>query len=211
MFTEVSGQMEEDEIHYLYGLKRSEIYKQLNPIKYGDGVYTYKAAVYGNVFGKYLNGKIADAYLNHIGATHWEILNNFSQQGVMLNGDHLLRTGVKQEERAIHNLNFIKLLMASTNRTAWYTGGDLIVTNGAGQVVANIQLKTSAGSGTWIGNIRTATLKQQIELIKTTLLTDHKLTAQNFYTMLKTSSVGEQLGDAIVEDAYQMSKKILGL
>jgi hypothetical protein len=49
-----------------------------------------------------------------------------------------LRTGVKQEERAIHNLNFIKLLMASTNRTAWYTGGDLIVTNSSGQVVANI-------------------------------------------------------------------------
>lgn len=211
MFTEVGGQMEEDEVHYLYGLKRSEIYKQLNPIKYGNGVYTYKAAVYGNVFGKYLNGKIADAYLNHIGATHWEILNNFSQEGAILDGDHLLRTGVKQEERAIHNLNFIKLLMASTNRTAWYTGGDLIVTNSSGQVVANIQLKTSAGSGAWIGNIRTATLKQQIELIKATLLTDHKLTAQNFYTMLRTSSVGEQLGDAVVEDAYQMSKKILGL
>lgn len=211
MFTEVGGQMEEDEVHYLYGLKRSEIYKQLNPIKYGDGVYTYKAAVYGNVFGKYLNGKIADAYLNHIGATHWEILNNFSQAGAILDGDHLLRTGVKQEERAIHNLNFIKLLMASTNRTAWYTGGDLIVTNGSGQVVANIQLKTSAGSGAWIGNIRTATLKQQIELIKTTLLTDHKLTAQHFYTALKTSSVGEQLGDAVIQEAYSLSKQALGL
>jgi lipoprotein signal peptidase len=50
----------------------------LNPIKYGNGVYTYKVAVYGNVFDRYLHGKIADAYLNHIGATHWEILNNFS-------------------------------------------------------------------------------------------------------------------------------------
>lgn len=211
LFVEIGGKMEDDEIHYLYGLNKAEIYRQLNPIKYGDGVYTYKTAVYGNVFGKYLNGKVADAYLNHIGATHWEILNNFSQQGAILDGDHLLRMGVKQEERAVHNLNFIKLLMASTNRTAWYTGGDLIVTNGSGQVVANIQLKTSAGTGAWIGNIRTATLKQQIELIRSTLLLDHKTTAHNFYAMLKTSSVGESLGDAAIKEAYKMSKMALGL
>ena len=211
MFNDVSGRMEDDEIHYLYGLNKSEIYKQLNPIKYGDGVYTYKAAVYGNVFGKYLNGKIADAYLNHIGATHWEYLNNFSQKGVLPNGDHLLNSSVKQEERAIHNLNFIRLLMASTNRTAWYTGGDLIVTNGAGQVVANIQLKTSSGTGAWIGNIRTATLKNQILLIKTTLLNDHQTTAQNFYEMLKTSSVGESLGDAVIKEAYSLAEKNLKL
>lgn len=211
LFTDVSGPMEEDEIHYLYGLNRLEMYKQLNPIKYGDGIYTYKAAVYGNVFGKYLNGKIADAYLSHIGATHWELLNNFSQQGAIMDGDHLLRSSVKQEERAIHNLNFIKLLMASTNRTAWYTGGDLIVTNGSGQVVANIQLKTSGGTGAWIGNIRTATLKSQILLIKTTLLTDHLTTAKNFYNMLKTSSVSMQLGDAVIKEAYKAAKQGLGL
>ena len=211
MFNDVSGRMEDDEIHYLYGLNKSEIYKQLNPIKYGDGVYTYKTAVYGNVFGKYLNGKIADAYLNHIGATHWEYLNNFSQRGVLPDGDHLLNSSVKQEERAIHNLNFIRLLMASTNRTAWYTGGDLIVTNSAGQVVANIQLKTSSGTGAWIGNIRTATLKNQILLIKTTLLNDHQTTAQNFYEMLKTSSVGESLGDAVIKEAYTLAEKNLKL
>lgn len=211
MFTDVSGRMEDDEVHYLYGLNKSEIYKQLNPIKYGDGVYTYKTAVYGNVFGKYLNGKIADAYLNHIGATHWEFLNNFSQKGVLPDGEHLLRSSVKMEERAIHNLNFIRLLMASTNRTAWYTGGDLIVTNSSGQVVANIQLKTSSGSGSWIGNIRTATLKTQINLIKNTLLLDHKTTAENFYAMLKTSSASAALGDAVIEEAYNLAKKTLGL
>lgn len=211
MFNDVSGRMEDDEVHYLYGLNKSEIYKQLNPIKYGDGVYTYKTAVYGNVFGKYLNGKIADAYLNHIGATHWEYLNNFSQRGVLPDGDHLLNSSVKQEERAIHNLNFIRLLMASTNRTAWYTGGDLIVTNSVGQVVANIQLKTSSGTGAWIGNIRTATLKNQILLIKTTLLNDHQTTAQNFYEMLKTSSVGESLGDAVIKEAYSLAEKNLKL
>ena len=211
MFNDVSGRMENDEIHYLYGLNKSEIYKQLNPIKYGDGVYTYKTAVYGNVFGKYLNGKIADAYLNHIGSTHWEYLNNFSQKGVLPDGDHLLNSSVKQEERAIHNLNFIRLLMASTNRTAWYTGGDLIVTNSTGQVVANIQLKTSSGTGAWIGNIRTATLKSQILLIKTTLLNDHQTTAQNFYKMLKTSSVGQSLGDAVIKEAYSLAEQSLKL
>ena len=81
LFKDVYGQMEDDEIHYLYGLNKSEIYQQLNPIKYGNGLYTYKTAVYGKTFGRYFNGKVADAYLNHIGATHWEFLNNFSQNG----------------------------------------------------------------------------------------------------------------------------------
>lgn len=211
LFTDISGQMEVDEIHYLYGLNRSEIYQQLNPIKYGNKVYTYQTAVYGNVFGKYLSGKIADAYLNHIGSTHWEILNNFSQTGELIDGDHLLNSSVKQEERAIHNLNFIRLLMASTNRTAWYTGGDLIITNSKGQVVANIQLKTSGKAGSWIGNIRTSTLEKQIKLIKTTLLLDHEQTAKNFYSMLKTSSATSALGDAVIEEAYMLAKKGLGL
>ena len=101
--------------------------------------------------------------------------------------------------------------MASTNRTAWYTGGDLIVTNSRGEVVANIQLKTSSGTGAWIGNIRTATLKNQILLIKTTLLSDHYITAQNFYEMLKTSSVGEALGDAVIKEAYFLAEKNLKL
>lgn len=211
LFRSISGSMEYDEVDYLWGLDRSEIYKRLNPIKYGDGLYTYKVAVYGSTAGRFYNGKVADAFLNHIGATHWEFLNNFSQTGQLLDGEHILNSTVKEEERAIHNLNFIKLLMASTNRTAWYTGGDLIVTNASGQVVANIQLKTSGGSGSWIGNIRTAALKTQILLIKTTLLIDHKQTAKNFYEMLKTSSVGEQLGDAVIEEAYELAKQNLGI
>ena len=101
--------------------------------------------------------------------------------------------------------------MASTNRTAWYTGGDLIVTNSQGKIVANIQLKTSGGTGSWIGNIRTATLKNQINLIKKTLLTDHQKTAENFYSMLKTSTASAALGDAVIDEAYNLAKKALKL
>ena len=211
LFKSVEGTVEEDELNYLWGLDKSDIFKRLNPIKYGNGIYTYKAAVYGNIKGRFYNGKIADAFLNHIGATHWEFLNNFSKTGELLDGDHLLKTSVKDEERAIHNLNFIRLLMASTNRTAWYTGGDLIVTNNQGQVVANVQLKTSGSSGAWIGNIRTAALKTQILLIKNTLFLGNKQTAQVFYDTLKTSSVGEKLGDAVIQEAYNLAEKSLGL
>lgn len=210
LFRSVNGEMETDEINYMWGLESSDIKKRLNPIKYGDGLYTYKVAVYGSIAGRFYNGKIADAFLNHIGATHWEYLNSFSQKG-FLPPDDLLHSSVKDEERAIHHLNFVKLLIASTNRTSWYTGGDLIVTNSSGQVVANVQLKTSGGSGSWIGNIRTASLKSQIVKIQETLFSDHQKTAQSFYTSLKTSSVGEQLGDAVIEEAYYLAKQHLNL
>ncbi len=210
LFKSVNGEMEADEINYMWGLESSDIKKRLNPIKYGDGLYTYKTAVYGSIAGRFYNGKIADAFLNHIGATHYEYLNSFSQQG-FLPPEDLLHSSVKDEERASHHLNFVKLLIASTNRTAWYTGGDLIVTNSAGQVVANVQLKTSGGSGSWIGNIRTASLKSQILKIQETLLSNHQKTAENFYTSLKTSSVGEQLGDAVIEEAYNLAKQHLNL
>jgi hypothetical protein len=130
--------METDEVLYLYDLNRSDLYQRLNPVKNTKGTYLYKNIIYGDISGRFYNGKIADAFLNHIGATHWEILNSFSQSGQLIDADHLLHSSVKAEERAIHKLNFVHLLMASTNRTAWYTGGDLIVTNTEGKVVANI-------------------------------------------------------------------------
>lgn len=205
LFKSVTERMEQDEVNYMWGLESSDIKKRLNPIKYGDGLYTYKAAVYGSIAGRFYNGKIADAYLNHIGATHWEYLNNFSKTGYLPPED-LMYESVKQEERAIHNLNFIKLLIASTNRTAWYTGGDLIVTNGQGEVIANVQLKTSGGEGSWIGNIRTSKLRSKILDLKQSLSLDHQETARKFYDTLKTSSVGEKLGDAVIEEAYNLAK-----
>lgn len=205
LFKSVAGRMEQDEVNYMWGLESSDVKKRLNPIKHGDGLYTYKAAVYGSIAGRFYNGKIADAYLNHIGATHWEYLNNFSKTGYLPPED-LMHASVKQEERAVHNLNFIKLLMASMNRTAWYTGGDLIVTNAQGEVVANIQLKTSGGEGSWIGNIRTSKLRNEILLLKQSLSSNHQETAGKFYNALKTSSVGEELGDAVIEEAYNFAK-----
>lgn len=201
LFREINTEMELDEIEYLYDLNRSEIYEQLNPIKYSNKIYLYKNAIYGNSFGRFFNGKVADAYLNHIGATHFSYLNNFLNSGISTGMEHLKDSSVKLEERAQGTLNFVKLLIASNNRTPWYTGGDLIVTNKQGQIVANIQLKTSGAEGSWIGNIRTKTLEKEIDKILETIKQDYKKTAKSFYNSLKTSSVGEQVGDAIIEQA----------
>lgn len=211
LFSDVYSNMENDEINYLYGLKKSEMLKQLNQAKHDDGVYIYKNIIYGNVFGKYLNGKVADAYLNHLGATHWEFLNNFSKTGVLTDGEHLTRASIKAEERAIHNLNFVHLLMASNNKTAWYTGGDLIITDAKGQVVANIQLKTSGKEGAWIGNIRTATLEKEIIKVKEALGLDCRNAAETFYNMLVTSSVMSELNVAIQKEAKNLAREALGL
>lgn len=212
LFKEVSKEvMENDEIQYLYALKKSDIYKQLNPIKYGTGVYIYKKAIYGELKETYYRGKVADAYLNHLGANHWDLLDKFSKTGQLTSIDNLKNKSVKQEERAVHSLNFVKLLMASMNRTSWYTGGDLIVTGTNGKVLANIQIKTSANEGEAIGSIRVAELQEKILKIKEIISSDHKQTAKLFFNLLKTSSVGEQLEDAIIQDSYKLAKENLQL
>lgn len=210
LFHELNEQMDIDEIMYLYDLNRKEIYRQLNPIKYGDKVYTYKAAIYGNIYNKYYSGKVADAYVNHVGETHTTYLNNFSQ-GDLSGLDHLATSSVKAEEKARNQLNFVKLLIASTNRTAWYSGGDLIIVNNHGQIVANIQIKTSYGAGETIGMIRTASLAKMITNIKQLINTDNKEIAIKFYEALKTSAVVENLGTAVIEEGYKIAAQTLQL
>lgn len=210
LFKEVASEMEADEVNYLYDLNRKDLFKRLNPIKYGDKRYIYKVVIYGNIMPKYYAGKVADAYLNHLGATHYEYLNNFSQ-GNLDGLEHLRNASVKNEERAINILNFVHLLMASTNRTAWYTGGDLIVTNKNGEIVANIQLKISMGEGKQIGNIKTATLNNEIEKIKEIWNMDNKTIAEKFYEVLKTSAVLADVGDAIISEGYKIAENNLKL
>ena len=211
LFKEVLSRMEVDEINYLYSLNKSEIYESLNPIKYGNKAYTYQKAIYGKLKGQFYRGKVADAYVNHLGAKHQGLFSASNGKDFINISDSIKEKSVKKEERAINSLNFVKLLLASTNRTAWYTGGDLIITDKTGRVIANVQVKTSATLGDALGVIRTSELEKQIKIFKETMKIGTKDTAKKFYNALKTSSVGEFLGDAVLENILTEVKNNLEL
>ena len=72
--------------------------------------------------------------------------------------DDFEKDNIRQKEGS----NFIATLMNSKNNTAWFTGGDLIVVDKSGAVIANVQLKTSANEGRWVGNVTTTALNNHI-------------------------------------------------
>ena len=92
--------------------------------------WTYKNILYGD--NPVWQGNAADAFMNHMAHLHIQIM-----AGKLSDADKpLFTSSVFQEEKD----NIWKLLIASKNNTAWYTGGDIIFKY-QGQIY-NIQLKT---------------------------------------------------------------------
>lgn len=211
LFKSISGtKMTEREVNFLYSLKRKDMLEALNQYKGTGQKAKYKEIIYRKIGGRYYAGKVADAYLNHLGKHHWNYLNRFSQ-GDMTGLEHLRNASVRTEELSKGYLNFVQLLLDSLNSTGWQTGGDLIVTDSGGKIVANIQLKTSASTGDAIGRINTKKLAKDILKIKQNFSQNDLIVANSFYDLLKTSTVTEGLGDAIIQEGYELAAKTLGV
>ena len=205
-------EMSLDEINHAFNDQKINAKKTfLNEIKYGDKKYIYKPAIYGNIKATYYRGKVADAYLQHVGKTHWGDFSRFLDSGDTSSIEHFRKTSVKKEEDKYGKFSFVDMLIESNNATAWYTGGDLIVTGEDGRVIANIQLKTSWGSGENIGNIAKSSLDKALAKLEQDLLSNSKDTANDFYETLKTSTATEALGTAAVNTIYKDAAEALGI
>lgn len=219
LFRSIKDEMTYEEVVFAYELKKHTMLQSLNEAKYGNKLYIYKTIVYGKKEDMFLSGQVADAFVNHLGYTHSELFLNLS----LLNTDyieHLAEKSVKQEEFAISNLNFFRLLNNSTNTTGWYTGGDLILTDKTGKVIANIQLKTTASSGdTSFGNISTKKLlggkrtkaKGIIQELLELIDQDNLILAKTFYQKLKTSGIFTDVEGAVEKTAVQIAEENLNL
>ena len=213
LFTTVEkDEMTFDEVNHAFNDKKTKAKKTfLNDIKYGDKRYIYRPAIYGRIDQTPFRGKVADAYLQHIGKTHWDDFSRFLNSGDTSSIEHFRNTTVKQEEAKYGKFSFVDMLIESNNATAWYTGGDLIVTGPDGRVIANIQLKTSWGSGENIGNIAKASLDKALLKLETDLRTGNSNIANDFYETLKTSTASEALGEAAANAVYDLAKESLGI
>lgn len=222
LFRSTQDEMTEEEVNYAYGLHKTGLLSRLNEAKYSDHTYIYKSIIYGSKKTTYFSGQVADAFVNHLGYTHSELFSNVA----LLNTsyiEHLADTSVKAEEFAISSLNFFHLLYNSTNTVGWYTGGDLILTDATGKIIANLQVKTTAKSGEGaFGNISKSKLLGgmtrsgiQKEGIVQNLLSlmdqDNLRIAEVFYERLKTSGIIEGLNTAIDNTGMRLAEETLGL
>lgn len=175
-----------------------------------DSDYNLKYIIYGNN-PQYL-GQIADAFLNHIGNMHKNLLLT---KGKKLSQLQELPYSIREEE----GVNFFHLLVNSTNSTGWWTGGDLILLGENNQVVANIQLKTKQGSSLGkMGKITSATLYDDLlelqNMFEQETLVNIDFFADKFYKTFKTSGITEKTEEELYkyvnQKAMEVARQALG-
>lgn len=213
MFKAVRQKLTYAEHKELYSSRYSQVKKKLAQEKWGDKNYTYENVIYGSgsLGDAQKRGKIADAFLNHLGKLHRNLYSTSEEFYSFLSSVTDFSPDIRKEENAYEKFGFLQLLINSLNNIGWQTGGDLIVTDAHGRVVANIQLKTSYKEGESIGQIHTDKLKNDLLLLKQDILMHNPEASQNFYKLLKTSSVAEELGDAAIKTSFDLVKEELGL
>ena len=130
---------ENDEAHLTNVLFRNAFYAKNQDKDSSDSFY------YG---GRGL-GRVYDAFMNHM-AEHEKAVFDYlashgagAAPGVQKFGENS-KTVYREEGEVYQGAHFPTLMKESTNRVAWYTGGDIIIVNPKTMsVVYNIQLKTT--------------------------------------------------------------------
>jgi len=223
LYTSVSTErLSYDEIMFLWGLKKGTINerlgltesdlsltsKMLAEARWGTRDYRYMTIVYA---GQGINsrGKIADAFLNHMGKMHSELLGSKVMTNFDINEEN---SSVMQEEN-IHEFGFLKLLLESLNNTPWFTGGDLITTDEYGKVLLNIQLKTRdiGSKSRSFSEINYKALDKELGYIHNMFnkKESNEEIAKRFFRMLKTSTVTEAIGDKVRDEGYALAEENL--
>lgn len=162
--------------------------------------------IYGSSTDVNIKGKIADAFLNHLGNMH---------RGIFSEGIQTLTPILQSVLEEEGMTGFLQLLIDSTNTTGWWTGGDLIVVSN-NQVIANIQLKTilnSEKNGT--GKITTDKVLAQVQKLRDFIDKDIIYNKERFadimYSTFKTSAVFDKIDEQVSKDSIELIKQTLNL
>ena len=161
--------------------------------------------IYGDTPEDQRRGKIADAFLNHLGNMHRAIFTGGIETITPFT------RSVKEEEGP----HFLQLLADSANNAGWWTGGDLILVNN-NQVIANIQLKTILNtSDSSVGTIRTTEILNQVQQLRDFIEKDVVYNRDKFanimYDTFKTSAIFDKVSKKITEDAVEIVRQELNL
>lgn len=141
-------------------------------------------------------GQVADAFLQHVGVYHSNYLTS--------NSNKILKNFSRSAFNEEGPDSWTDRLIESKNRTGWWTGGDLILTDAQGNVIFNLQLKTSAKEGVSIGKISLVEFQKNIDSLINLLdnKNSYKKIAEQFYRMVETSGVVSKV-ENVVKDTTQ--------
>lgn len=211
-----NGEYNDGEQNYISSLKRTGYRSRLLDIwnKKENKKPSYLWIIYGATSTKTVNarGKMADAFLNHLGKIHKSFFSTTNTGYTFLNESQFSQS-VKEEENSAQRLGFLHLLLDSMNTTEWYRGGDLVTVDKTGYVDFSIQLKTSAKDEGSVGAVSYKKFGDWLTqvLSKFEDKESNEQVAKIFYENLKISTVSEALGDEVIKTAYDLAKKSLQL
>lgn len=174
-------------------------------LKEGFTGKTFREVIYQTLSGQQFEGKVWDAFMNHMGDFHKEIFAALSQPELIFQLMNLyqLHQGLEKSVYVEENNHFVQLLYDSLNSTPWFASGDIVIVGSDGKILYNIQLKTTTNNSGYF-KIATVALTKLITAIES--LGQNRLEiAKLMYEKLKTSASNQmQRGDnEIQQKLYQ--------
>lgn len=194
--------------NYRFGGKSAKSDIGERAVKESQNGKTLAYIFYGDMDTPHRQGKIADAFLNHLGNMHHNLFSDFSFQP-----NFTFSKSVLEEEGS----NFYQLLLDSRNNTGWWTGGDLILLSD-NEIIANIQLKTiQQEQQTNVGEISSDKIFDLISDLKDFTefkdgryqIYNKEVFVEKFYNAFKTSGIIQKVEDKIMEIPIEYAKKNL--
>ncbi len=171
---------------------------------------------YQNMGFQQWQGNAYEAYFNHMAKHEPAIFNYLSKKGAkdidILNFQQQRKRVFVEEGGETYNLgNFPKLMFGQQNNIAWYAGGDIVIVNNKGQVVYNIQLKTTTSSAKTVFEEKVVSLQKFLKKFVSAQTVDEKakLLFNNFKNTVANSQVVDELGEAFRKSVEEgLIKKI---
>lgn len=155
-------------------------------------------STYNNIFfasQQNAEGKRLDAYMNHVGNYHKSLFAAMTVGMADARSLNNLVNDVTDDFGTMFDNNRSEVqswLLDSLNSAAWFTGGDIVVVGDTGQVIYNIQLKTTGKGKTY--EVATSSLLnfaiKMRDLIDNEEAQPEEL-ARVMYNRLKTTSANE--------------------
>ena len=158
---------------------------------------------YQNMGFQQWQGNAYEAYFNHMAKHEPAVFDYLSKKGTKdinaLNFQKQRKRVFVEEGGETYNLgNFPKLMFGQQNSIAWYAGGDIVIVNNKGQVVYNIQLKTTTSSAKTVFEEKVVSLRKFLKDFVSAQTVDEKakLLFDNFKNTVANSQVVDELGEA---------------
>lgn len=167
--------------------------------------------IYGELHFMQWQGNAYEAYFNHMANHEPELFDYLSEHGKEMTANFNLKankTVFEEEGGYTFNLgNFPKLMMGQVNDIPWFAGGDIVIINNKGEVIYNIQLKTTSAQTVFpekvsalktflINFIDAETIEEKTEL----LFNEFKNTAAN--------EIPEKLGEELRKTIENLLKDL---